>query len=137
MIDHIIGSTVNLSSYIEYKFENINSLEAWYLWLAMKVFGTKENKYLTLTVQSSSSPEEFVDKIYFELLFHKNSDVDFMDLYKERKRIIEKLPESLDMIKRYCDHVGQFERAAVYYLTDYSDREKLRFLKALSSYDYT
>lgn len=137
VMDNIIGSTVNLSSYIEEKFEDINGLDAWYLWLAMKVFGTKENHYLTITVKESNSPANLVDKIYFELLLHKNSDEGFMSLYKERKRLIEKLPESLDMIKRYCDHVGQFERAAVYYLTDYSEREKLRFLKALSSYEYT
>lgn len=133
----VIGSTVNLSSYLEDKFEDKYSLDAWYLWLAMKVFGTKENRYLSLVVKESKSPVDLVDLIYTELLSHNYTDEDFMHLYRERKRLIEKLPEGLNLIGQYCDRVGQFERAAVYYLTDSSDREKLRFLKILSSYDYT
>lgn len=137
VIDVIIGGTSNLSSYIDDNFENVNSLKAWYLWLAMKALGTKENSYLTFAVQESVSPEDLIKNIYMELLCHKHSDSDFSKLYKERKRLIERLPEDISQIKNFCDHVGQYEKYSVYYLTDSTDIERLIFLKCLETYDYS
>lgn len=137
VIDAVIGGTSNLYTYIDDKFENMNSLEAWYLWLAMKSLGTKENSYLTFAVQKSVSPEDLIRNIYMEILCHKHSDLIFSQLYKERKRLIERLPEDISHIKNFCDHVGQYEKYSVYYLTDSTDIERLIFLKCLETYDYS
>ncbi len=138
VVEDVIGSTANLSFYISDKFENIDSIEAWYLWLAMKVFSTKENRYLRLAIKKSTSPKQLVEFIYMEMLEHDVSDLEFASLYKERKRLIERLPDDNSALaQKYCDHVGQFERNAVYYLTDLTDTEKLMFLHFLSVYNYS
>lgn len=137
VIDEKIGSTVNLSSYIDERFENEKSLDAWYLWLAMKVFGVKENSYLTIVLNKSNSVEEFVDLIFMELLHHKCDDPDFEKLYKERKNLIERLPENMEKVQNYCDHVGEYEEKAIYYLTDLSDTEKRQFFMSLSAFNYS
>lgn len=137
VIDTVIGSTTNLSSFIDEKFDDPKSIDAWYLWIAMKVFGTKENGYLSIAVKKSGSAAELAELIYMELLCHKHTEPDFQKLYKERKRLIERLPEEPALIQKYCDHVGQYEKDAVYYLTDSSYKEKLKFLRCVSCYEYT
>lgn len=137
VIDNIVGSTVNLSSFIDERFENEKSLDTWYLWLAMKVFGTKENHYLSLVLSKSNSVDEFVELLFMELLNHKHDDTDFEKLYKERRHLIERLPENLEKLQNYCDHVGEFDEKSIYYLTNLSDKEKWKFFKALSAYDYS
>lgn len=136
LIDSVLGCTVNLSSLIEDIFDDIKSEKAWYLWIAMKVLGTKENSYLSLAVKKSDSVKNLIELIYMELLEHERTENDFIKLYRERKHIIEKLPENSVLEQNYCDHVGKYERNAVYYLTDLSNKEKRLFLKYLSSYQY-
>lgn len=137
VIDEKIGSTVNLSSYIDERFENEKSLDAWYLWLAMKVFGVKENSYLTIVTNQSNSIEGFIDLIYMELLHHNCDDPDFEKLYRERKSLIERLPESMEKVQNYCDHVGEHEKKAIYYLTDLSDTERRQFFISLNAFKYS
>lgn len=137
VIDEKIGSTVNLSSFIDERFEDENSDDAWYLWLAMKVFGTKENHYLSGVLAKSNSVSDFVDLLYMELLDHRYDGADFGKLYKERRSLIEKLPENADKVQNYCDHIGKYKKDSIRYLTDLSDKEKLYFFKMLKAYDYS
>lgn len=136
VINSLLGSLSNFSSHIDEMMEDAQSMDAWYLWLSMKVYGTKENSYLSIAVSKSKSPAELVELVFMELLHHKHTDSNFNTLYKERKRLVERLPENIVLTQKYCDHVGQYEQDAVYYLTDLSYKEKLKFLKCLSAYDY-
>ena len=122
-IDTVLGSTVNLSMLIDDVFEDLKSEKAWYLWLAMKIFGVKENTYLSLAVKKSQSLNELIDLVYMMLLDYKHNDSNFVSLYKERKRIIEKLPDNSVLTQEYCDHVGKYEKDAIYYLTDLRKKE--------------
>lgn len=72
-----------------------------------------------------------------ELLNHKHDSLDFDKLYKERKHLIERLHEDTSLIKKYCDHVGQYEKNAIYYLTDNSYKEQRTFLYYLGKYEYS
>lgn len=137
VICHEFGGTSNLSMMIEDGFEDVKSSKAWLLWLAMKVFGTKENSYLTLAVKKSSSVKDLIELIYMELLNHKHDSNNFPQLYRERKHLIEKLREDLSLIQKYCDHVGQYAEDAVYYLTDNSYKEQRAFLYYLGKYEYS
>jgi len=136
-IDTVLGSTVNLSMLIDDVFDDLKSEKAWYLWLAMKVFGVKENTYLSMAVKKSKSLNELIDLIYMMLLEYRHDDSDFISLYKERKRIIEKLPENSVLTQDYCDHVGKYEKNAIYYLTDLSYKEKRTFLFYLGKPEYS
>ena len=136
-IDTVLGSTVNLSMLIDDVFDDLKSEKAWYLWLAMKIFGVKENTYLSLAVKKSQSLNELIDLVYMMLLDYKHDDSNFVSLYKERKRIIEKLPDNSVLTQEYCDHVGKYEKNAIYYLTDLSYKEKRAFLFYLGKPEYS
>ncbi|MBD5142974.1 MAG: BREX-4 system phosphatase PglZ [Ruminococcus sp.] len=137
LINKKFGSTVNLSMMMENAFEDVKSETAWLLWLAMKVFGTKENSYLALAVKKSKSVKSLIELIYMELLCYPYDDANFLQFYKERKQLIEKLPENLALIQKYCGHVGQYDKNAVYYLTNLSDKEKYKFLYYLGKEEYS
>lgn len=136
-IDTVLGSTVNLSMLIDDVFDDLKSEKAWYLWLAMKIFDVKENTYLSLAVKKSQSLNELIDLVYMMLLDYKHDDSNFVSLYKERKRIIEKLPDNSVLTQEYCDHVGKYEKNAIYYLTDLSYKEKRAFLFYLGKPEYS
>ena len=136
-IDSVLGSTVNLSMLIDDVFDDMKSEKAWYLWLAMKVFDVKENTYLSLAVKKSQSLDDLISLIYMMLLEFKHDDPKFKSLYKERKRIIEKLPDNSILTQDYCDHVGRYEKNAIYYLTDLSYKEKRTFLFYLGKPEYS
>lgn len=103
----------------------------------MKIFGVKENTYLSLAVKKSQSLNELIDLVYMMLLDYKHDDSNFVSLYKERKRIIEKLPDNSVLTQEYCDHVGKYEKNAIYYLTDLSYKEKRAFLFYLGKPEYS
>jgi hypothetical protein len=137
LLNAILGSTSNLSMLIDDAFDDIKSEKAWYLWIAMKTFGIDENAYLSLAVKKSQSLNELIDLIYMMLLDYKHDDSAFLSFYKERKRIIEKLPSDSALTQNYCDHVGKYEKDAIYYLTDLSYKEKKTFLYYLGKEEYS
>lgn len=137
VINKEFGSVNNFSIMMKNSFKNTEYEKAWILWLAMKVFGTKENLYLSLAVKKSTSVNNLIELIYMELLCYKHDESNFLKLYKERKQLIEILPENLALTQKYCDHVGQYDKNAVYYLTNLSDKEKRAFLYYLGKEEYS
>lgn len=137
VINKKFGSMSNLSMMMKSSFEDTESEKAWFLWLAMKVFGTKENMYLSLAVKKSTSVKSLIELIYMDLLCYQHDDQNFLRLYRERKQLIEILPENLTLTQKYCDHVGQYDKNAVYYLTNLSDKEKRAFLYYLGKEEYS
>lgn len=132
------GSVFNLSMMINNAFVDTESDRAWLLWIAMKVFGTKENKYLSAAVKKSESVSNLIELIFMDLLCYTHDSVDFMQLYQERKQLIDLLPNKyLAYIQNYCNLIGRYDRDAVYYLTNISEKEKLTFLSYLGKTEYT
>ena len=135
--DVIFGSAINLQSHISDVIDENNPKKLWILWLTMKVFGAKGNKYLSKVLISSRSVSEFEEFIYLEILNYKYDEKDFRQYYTERKRLIDSLPENLMLLDVYCEKIGVFQEKAVYYLTDASEKEELAFMQCLATYDYS
>ena len=135
--DKVFGSSINLQSHISEVIEENDSDKLWLLWLTMKVFGAKGNKYLSKVLERSKSVSEFEELIYMEILNYKKDDKDFHQYYIERKRMIDALPENLMLLDVYCEKIGVFQENAVYYLTDASENEELAFMQCLAMYDYS
>lgn len=134
--DRIFGSAINLQSHISEVIDENDSDKLWLLWLIMKVFGAKGNKYLSKVLARSKSVVEFEELIYMEILNYKYDEKDFHQYYIERKRMIDSLPENLMLLDVYCEKIGVFQEKAVYYLTDASEKEELTFMQCLAIYDY-
>lgn len=135
--DTIFGSAINLQSHISEVIDENDSDKLWLLWLIMKVFGAKGNKYLSKVLARSKSVLEFEELIYMEILNYKKDEKDFHQYYIERKRMIDSFPENLMLLDVYCEKIGVFQENAVYYLTDASEKEELAFMQCLDMYDYS
>jgi hypothetical protein len=136
VVQEELGTTSNL----EYILQDIDVQnephKAWLFWLTMKSFGTK-NCYLYRVIRGSKSMDDFVEGIYLELANIDVSDSEFEKLYAERKKLLDKVPDNLPLLTKYCEKIGKYEKNAVYYLTDRSENEQFEFMKYLSIYDFT
>lgn len=133
----VFGSTSNLIAHLDRVFESGDKNKLWLLWLAMQVFGTGTNKYVSRIIAHSNSVNTFEDSLYTELLTVKHDDPMFDIYYAERKHILDTIPENLPYIDNYCDLVGKHEKYAIYYLTAGSEREMYELVKCLSMYEYS
>lgn len=135
--EDVFGSAINLQSHIGQVLAEEDENKTWLLWLAMKLFGAKGNKYLSRVLQNSTSVSDFEEHIYLDLLDMKHGDTSFHQCYTERKMLIDILPENLALLDKYCEKVGIYQKDAVYYLTDASEKEELAFMQCLAIYDYS
>lgn len=127
--EDVFGSAINLQSYLGQVLAEEDENKTWLLWLAMKLYGAKGNKYLTHVLQNSVNVSDFEERVYLDLLDMKHSDASFHQCYTERKMLIDILPENLALLDKYCEKVGIYQKNAVYYLTDASEKEELAFMQ--------
>lgn len=135
--ENSFGATENLALYIGQVFEENNADKYWLLWLCMKIFGSTGNKYLGVIMQNSTSLADFEEHIYLGLLKIRYDDALFRQCYTERKRLIDMLPENLNLQDLYCSKIGIYQKDSIYYLTDTSEKEELAFMQCLETYDYS
>ena len=128
----VTNLSVNISNVMDSSYEN----KKWLLWLSLKIFGEKNNKYLTFVLNNCNDYKEFLNFIYLSLSEVNSDDINFDQMYDERKRLLKQIPENLSLIKKYCDKLGKYQKNSIFYLTDNSDREKLDFMKCLNIYEY-
>ena len=133
----LFGSAENLSSYIGEVFEENDDNKKWFLWLYLKVFPGNINRYLSFVLKSSRTVEDFLYHVYMDLLQFPIAKPEFKQLYIERKRLIDSLPEDLYLLDEYCAKTGICRKDAVYYLTNASEKEELAFMRCMETYDYT
>lgn len=131
------GSSVNLSSYLGEVLDEGNANKYWLLWLCMKVFNNKTNRYLNTVMLNSVKVTDFEEHVYFDILEIPYDDSVFRQCYTERKRLLEAMPENIMLLDQYCNKIGIKQREAVYYLTDMSEKEELAFMQCLATYNYT
>ena len=108
----------------------------WLYWLAMKSNGTTNN-YLQKVLENSKNESDFEEHIYLDLADEDIDNPNFEKMYIERRKLLERIPEQLPLIARYCEKLGKHEKDAVYYLTDRSETEEFEFIRCLCIYDYT
>lgn len=136
----VIYEEFGTSSNLEYMIQDIDfqkePYKYWLYWLAMKSYGTK-NHYLKKVLEHSEKESDFEEHIYLDLAYEEITDSDFENLYSERKKLLDRIPERLPFIVKYCEKLGRHEKNAVYYLTDRSEIERFEFIRCLCIYDYT
>lgn len=136
LISAQFGSTSNLTDKLEDTFGVGDDNTKWLLWLALKVFGARENGYFTFVLSNSVEFCDLIHHVYQDLLELRISDARFKEFYTERKQLISHLPENLPEVRAYCDTVGRYGKQAVYYLTDATEDEEYAFLKIVDSNEW-
>lgn len=131
-----LGITTNFETIIQEIENQKEPHKSWLFWLAIKAFGTR-SAYLNLVISKSKSLSDFEEGIYLDLISIDMNDSAFEKLYKERKILLDRLPENLPLVAKYCEKIGRYQKDAVFYLTDSTENEQFEFVKCLSLYDYT
>lgn len=131
------GSLTNLSIHLKNVMENSDKKQKWILWLALKVFGESNNKYLTNVLKNSESFNDFEEHIYFDIIDIDSDEDDFLKLFQERKQLLWQFPENLHYAVQYCEKLGRRQKNAIYYLTDETNSERNEFVRCLSLYEYS
>ena len=137
LICDIFGSISNLSIHLNDVIEEGNEYIKWLLWLALKVFGESNNKYLTYVLLNSQSYDDFERHIYLDLADIDIQDSDFERALLERRRLLRKLPDNSSLVIKYCEKLGRYQKNEIYYLSDDTERERYEFFRCLSTYDYS
>ena len=131
-----LGVTSNFELMIQDIFEENIDLKRWLYWLALKSFGTN-NAYLNHVLDNCDDEKSFKEHIYLDLSDIEMQIEDFETKYLERKKILNRIPDDLPLIAKYCMRIGKYEKNAVYYLTDKTENERFEFMRCLSIYEYT
>lgn len=137
IMQDMFGTVTNLSSHFDEAMNAKDPNRFWYLWLGMKILGTPDKPYLAEAVQKSKHADELEQSLFMTLLSHSHIEPNFWDLYHERKALLDEFPENFQLLDRYCSRVGEHEEAAIYYLTDATEKEEYQFMHYLSIYDYS
>lgn len=130
------GSTINLSLQCKNVFSSDEVNLHWLLWLALKVFGEKNNEYLTDVLYKTESCKDFKAQIVFRLADVEVIDPLFSRCYNERKQLLDMFGECQEYLDDYIAKIGRYEKNAIYYLTDRSDLERHEIMRLLDAYDY-
>lgn len=131
------GTTANLSMNISKTAASTDENIKWLFWLALKVFGESNNDYLTLVLNNCAAYQDFESRLYLNMADIEITAPNFKKLYDERRNLISRLPQNISLIDKYCDRLGKYEKNAIFYLTDLSEKEEFEFMQCLSNYDYS
>ena len=106
----------------------------WLYFIALKMFGSKNNECLALAVKNSTSQSMLIREIYRGILSYAHTDSNFNKIYQERKRLLDALGNPIDEVVDFCKVVLQKEENAIYYLTDNTRQEKELIITLLEKY---
>lgn len=120
---------IAISNYSDY-----SDNKKWLYFIALKLFGSKNNKYLDSVVRNATNQSTLIREIYRGILFFNHTDKDFIKTYQERKNLLFSLENQIDEVIDFCKVVLQKEKDAIYYLTDNTRQEKELIITLLEKY---
>ena len=113
---------------------NYDNNEKWLFFIALKMYGSKNNTYLDLVAKSCTSFLKFERQVYRNILSINYNDSDFTTLYKQRKILLNDLKNPNEEVIDFCKVIAQKGKNAIYYLTDNTQYEKEHILFYLDKY---
>lgn len=133
LIESQFGTIGNLSENVSHYLEFSNE-KKWLYFIALSLFSASKKPYLQRAVYESANYKEFEKSLYRSLLTIDHSDVDFQQLYAERKEILKSFADSLTEVVDYCKVISVKEEQSIYYLTDLTLPEKEKIIDWLDLY---
>ncbi|MCD8005836.1 MAG: BREX-4 system phosphatase PglZ [Oscillospiraceae bacterium] len=120
-----------------YKNNKSDNQWLWLLFVGLKLFGSGTSKYLKVVVENSRSYLEFAPNVYLFILNYSHTDPEFLEAYKERKRILLALENPTVQLSEFCKLVRSKNKNAIYYLTDNTVLEQELIFELLSKFEYS
>lgn len=138
-ITRTIGTPNDLSKFTDNlgdKLGDTDKFTRWIYYLALRTFGTSDNEYLSKVIQKGNTFEQFVSCMYDQILESSPTEPNFQKLYKERKKILEKMGK-VDFSEQrnlFCKRISEKGKDAIQYLTDITREEKEKAIELICKY---
>lgn len=135
--DEVIDDVFGDHQHLDFVFSNYVHYDAdkqWLFFVALKLFGAKNNWCLETAARNASAVTDFANQIYRCLLEKSVQEKDFWDCYQNRKIVLQQLDNSGTELASYCKIVFSKGEEALCYLTDNSIKEKETIFAYLDRY---
>lgn len=106
----------------------------WLYYIALKLFGEKNNWCLSYAARESTTIADFTKMIYRSILQVEHTNVNFDVYYNDRKSLLNMLGNPTEEVVDFCKMVYEKEKNAIYYLTDNTVQEKELIIILLDQY---
>lgn len=133
----VLEKELGITEKFELVFNQWNTFDDnqhWLYWLALRLL-CKNDTYLTTVANSSSTVNQFIEKLYVDIL-----DIDcfssvYKKIYDERKNLLRYVSSPKDD-NNFCALAEGKGELKIYYLTDLTEIEKKEIIKCLCVYEY-
>ena len=122
---------------LELAFNNYRFFESnkkWLYFIALKLYGSKNNWVLNKAAREATSHKDFIKQIYRSILDVNPNDKSFVEYYKQRKVALSQLENPMEEVADFCKMVAIKGNDAIYYLTDNTQKEKEMIITLLDKY---
>ena len=133
VIDKVFGNHRKLE-HIFPRYKSLSENEKWLYFIALKLYGAKNNWCLTTAAKNADNINAFIRHIYRGILEKSVDEKDFWECYASRKTVLRELGDSGAELTAYCKIVFSKGMNAVCYLTDNTQREQETILSFLDQY---
>ena len=133
VIDDEFGSRTMLEHLFS-NYENFSADRKWLYFIALKLFGAKNNWCLTTAARKASSINDFKKQVYRCILDKSIDDNDFWTCYESRKVILQQMGNPSSELTSYCKVVFSKGINTIYYLTDNTQKEQETIFAFLDQY---
>ena len=125
---------LNLFSYAFNNYRFFESNKKWLYFIALKLYGSKNNWVLNKAAREATSHKDFIKQIYRSILDVNPNDKSFVEHYKQRKVALSQLENPMEEVADFCKMVAIKGIDAIYYLTDNTQKEKEMIITLLDKY---
>lgn len=129
-----LGVTENFEL-IFHKWRTFNSNQRWLYWLVLKSL-CNNISYLVSVANSAICVEQFVEKLYNNILDIDSKNSSYKQSYVERKNLLYYISSPKEL-NNFCSLAESKGEEKIYYLTDLTELEKKEIIKCLCEYPYT
>lgn len=133
LIDELFTSHKHLENVFP-NYKDYDNNKKWIYFVALKLFGTRNNWCIATAVRKASCLAEFPKEIYRCLLEKTIYDNDFWDCYQARKVLLKQMGNPGKELASYCKIVLSRGKDAIYYLTDNTLKEQETIFAVLDQY---
>lgn len=127
------GNTKTLDLVIP-NYLNFDSEKKWLYFIALKLYGAKNNWCLNTAASRAASVVDLVRHAYRDILEVEPTSSTFIDCYNTRKALLNAFGNPIDDVVDFCKIVISKEKTAIYYLTDNTQQEKETIFFLLDRY---
>ena len=123
MLEHIFSNYAHLSTD-----------RKWLYFIALKLFGAKNNWCLTTAARKANSINDFKKQAYRCILDKSTDDNDFWRCYESRKVVLQRMGNPNSELTSYCKVVFSKGINTICYLTDNTQKEQETIFAFLDQY---